>query len=95
MRDKNYVEPSLFDAEEIPHELLKEWEGLPEFKQMDLTPSKQLIISFRNSEDYRAFGELIGQPITLKTKSVWFPKAEITKYMDKQYKYIENDNTQE
>lgn len=95
IKDKNYVAPTLFGEEEIPHEIRKEWEGMPECINQDLTASKQLIVSFRNSEDYKAFAELVGQRLTPKTKSIWFPQVEISKYMDKQYKFTpENeDNT--
>lgn len=98
IKDKNYVAPSLFNVdEEAPHEVLKEWQGMPECVNKDLTPSKQLLVSFRNSADYRAFAELVGQPLTPKTKSIWFPKVDISRYMDKQYKYTkdESDTSQE
>jgi len=62
-----------------------EWTGMPEFKQDDLTPVRQLIVSFRNQEDVQAFAEHIGQQITEKTRSLWFPKAEIDRLMDKRY----------
>ena len=62
-----------------------EWEGMPEFKQEDKTPQKQIIVSFKNEKDMQLFSELIGQKLTNKTKSIWYPKVEIEKYMDKRY----------
>jgi len=62
-----------------------EWGGMPEFKQEDKTPQKQIIVSFKNEKDMQLFSELIGQKLTNKTKSIWYPKVEIEKYMDKRY----------
>lgn len=63
----------------------KEWEGMPEFDNKDLTAHRQLIISFNNDEDIKEFAKIIGQNITEKTKSLWFPKVENTKQFDKRY----------
>jgi hypothetical protein len=62
-----------------------EWTGMPEFNQNDLTPHRQIIISLASDEDVLAFSELIGQNITDKTKSLWFPKMENEKAYDKRY----------
>lgn len=64
-----------------------EWNqgGMPEFEQPDKTAHRQLIVSFKTEEDAQAFGVLIGQPLTDKTRSVWHPKAEIDHLMDKRY----------
>ncbi len=63
----------------------KEWRGMPEFIQEDLSPTKQLIINFESEKDYNDFAELIGQKLTLKTQSVWYPEAEIGRYINKRY----------
>lgn len=63
----------------------KEWQGMPEFNQKDLTPYQSVIIHFRNKEDRIAFSKLIGQNLTFKTQSVWYPKAENVPLMDKRY----------
>jgi len=63
----------------------KEWNGMPEFNQENLAPIKQLIVSFKSYEDYKEFAEIIDQPLTTKTKSVWYPKAEIGLAHDKRY----------
>ena len=70
----------------------KEWQGMPEFKQDDLTPHRQLIISFNNDKDIQRFSELIEQTITKKTKSLWYPKVENAKQFDKVYKSANNEN---
>ncbi len=62
-----------------------EWTDMPEFNQDDLTPNRQLIISFKTEKDIQDFANLIGQNITEKTKSLWFPKVENEKLFDKIY----------
>jgi len=72
---------------DFPEKLDKmaEWEGMPEFDNEDLTPYKQIRVSFRNDEDIKAFSKLIKQKITEKTKSVWHPKMEINPVKHKKY----------
>ena len=54
-----------------------EWMGMPEYLQDDLTAYKQIVVNFASPEDMEAFSELVGQPVTPKTRSIWHPKAEI------------------
>lgn len=61
------------------------WQGMPEYKNQDLGPWKQVIVSFRNRSDMLKFADLIGQTITERTQSVWFPAAEIGRYSNKRY----------
>ena len=62
-----------------------EWEGMPEFNNNDLTPKRQVIVSFKTDEDVQRFAKLINQDITTKTKSFWFPKVNDLVQKDKQY----------
>ena len=77
------AQESLFP--EFENEWEREWHDMPEFIQENKAPIKQLIISFKNFDDYKEFGKLIEQPITPKTQSVWYPAVEIERYMDKRY----------
>ena len=77
---------------ELENEWQKEWHDMPEFNQEDKAPFKQIIISFKNFSDVKAFGELMQQTVTPKTQSMWFPKAEIERYIDKRYKKEDNDD---
>lgn len=52
------------------------WKGMPEYVVENLEPKKQLLISFRSVEDMLAFSSVIGQKLTPKTKSVWWPAKE-------------------
>jgi len=54
----------------------KEWQGMPEFFQEDLTPYRVLNLRFRNEEDVQEFAKLVEQVITPKQKALWFPFAE-------------------
>lgn len=56
------------------------WQGMPEFKHEDLTACQSIHIHFKTVDDVRAFAELIKQPLTDKTRSIWYPQAEIIRY---------------
>lgn len=62
-----------------------EWQGMPEFTQDDLTAFKSLIVNFASFEDMEAFSRLIEQKVTDRTRSIWYPPAEIGHYADKRY----------
>ncbi len=62
-----------------------EWTGMPEFNNDDLSPKRQVIISFKTDEDVQLFANLINQELTAKTKSIWFPKVNDLVQKDKQY----------
>ena len=64
----------------------EEWKGMPECNQEDKTAFKSLTVNFATQGGVDAFAELIGQAITKKTRSIWYPKAEIERYADKRYK---------
>lgn len=63
----------------------KEWQGMPEYKQEDLSSFSSVIIHFRNQKDKDDFSKLIGQSITSKTKSIWHPKLEFLSVINKRY----------
>jgi len=54
----------------------KEWQGMPEFHQEDLTGYQSIHVHFKTKEDVISFAELIDQKITDKTRAIWFPEAE-------------------
>ena len=62
-----------------------EWAGMPECENDDLLPWRRLIINFASREHLASFAELIGQSITDKTRSVWFPPQEILSVKDISY----------
>jgi hypothetical protein len=58
------------------------WRGMPEFVQDDLTPFKTIYVHFENQEHLDAFAELVGQIITPKTRSIWYPKREKARHAE-------------
>lgn len=66
-----------------------EWKGMPEFIQEKQEPHAKLTIRFRNQNDLDEFSELIGQKLTNKTKSIWFPKLD--RGINSGKRYIDED----
>lgn len=65
------------------------WKGMPEFDQKDLAPLHSIMVNFRRREDLDAFARLVDQKITehaKRTRSVWYPEAEIGRFADKRYR---------
>lgn len=63
----------------------KEWRGMPEFIQNDLTPWKTVYVHFEDIEAIRAFAKLVEQPVTTETRSLWYPKADIGHIANKRW----------
>lgn len=59
-----------------------EWRGMPEFNQPDNGALRQIIVSFDSEEGIEEFSRLVGQNITKKTKSIWFPRREKNDVVD-------------
>ena len=59
-----------------PTDPLAEWDGMPEFKQDDLSAFRTILVHFNSQEDVDAFAQLVGQTITEKTRYIWYPKQE-------------------
>lgn len=74
---------------ELPNDLTLdpnlEWDGMPESSNSDLGAFRQIIVSFKNQDNVDKFAQLIGQRITDKTKSIWYPPDEIGYVADKVY----------
>ena len=73
---------ALFDHKPAWTEL---WKGMPEFDQRDLTPWQTIPVHFACRADRVRFAQLIGQTITDDTRSLWFPKQEIGRFIDKRW----------
>lgn len=68
-----------------PNDPREEWDGMPEFEQEDQDAWKTVKVHFAKQEDMDEFAKLVGQNLTEKTKSIWYPKAEIGHLVDKAY----------
>lgn len=91
-KDKNMIfdfmdlsEEELEQIVEEDHDWEEHWVGMPEFDQEDNPPYKKIFMNFRSEEDYKAFAKLIGQNLTEKTKSIWYPKLDIDDNMLKRW----------
>lgn len=77
-KSKPQLSTELFEIEpETDH-----WRGMPEFKQDDNGPYRQVIVSLEDEAAVDAFFKLIGQSYTDKTKSVWFPDRPMNRVTD-------------
>lgn len=75
----------LFKQEETKEDWEKEWEGMPEFIQEDLTSKCSVLVHFKSEEDMELFSELIGQKLTTRSRGIWYPQLDIRRYADKRY----------
>lgn len=82
--NKEENQGQLFNTEEF-EKWKPEWKGMPEFKQDDVTSWKRIIVHFETEEDMKTFGKIIGQKLTYKTRSIWFPEAEIGRIAGRMY----------
>jgi hypothetical protein len=57
----------------------KEWQGMPEFSQKDLTPYRSILVHFRDEEGVRRFAKLMSQTISKRAKFIWYPKVQIVR----------------
>lgn len=59
-----------------PFDPTAEWQGMPEFEQQDKNAFRSLIVHFDSFDDLKDFAALVKQPVTEKTKFIWFPIKE-------------------
>jgi hypothetical protein len=83
--DSRDIEQGLLFGIEEQEPWRKEWVGMPEFSQRDLTSVKSIVVHFATMGDYWEFMELIDQKGTPKTRSIWHPAAEIGHFKNKRY----------
>ena len=81
MATKKKLNNPLFEIDDAD-EYETEWRGMPEFNQPDNGAFRQIIISFDDQAGVDKFAKLIGQSLTDKTKSVWFPPRPMNKVAD-------------
>jgi hypothetical protein len=63
----------------------EEWKGMPGFNSEDKMGAKQIIVHFKTMDDFFRFALIIGQNLTEKTKSIWFPEEEKGSQTDHAY----------
>jgi hypothetical protein len=67
------IKQSLFPEFTEDKDWENEWKDMPEFVQNKKEPYSKIIIRFETEKDLEDFSKLIGQKLTKKTKSIWFP----------------------
>ena len=96
MAIKRPVENSIFVAtgqDEVKIPL--DWDGMPEYKheaggKRDEAGVHRIVrVRFRNEEDYQLFAKLMDQPMTHKTKSIWFPQLD--RFEDTLLRYVDGE----
>ena len=63
----------------------EEWKDMPEFHMEELSSYRKIVVHFRNEEDVQKFIALMGQTVTPKQKSLWFPYLAPRRYKGKEY----------
>jgi len=56
------------------HDEAAEWQDMPEYEQENLYSAARVNVHFRSIDDKIAFGRLIDQALTEKTRAVWYPR---------------------
>lgn len=51
----------------------EEYVGMPRGDNEDLMPARQITVSFETEDDVQEFARVTGQPLTPRTKSMWYP----------------------
>ena len=72
MANKKIKPADIFEFDDAD-EYEREWRGMPGFDQPDNGAFRQIIVSFDDQEGVNKFAKAIGQTLTHKTKSVWYP----------------------
>jgi hypothetical protein len=70
--DARALQHLLFDPAAY-HWTAPHWEGMPPMIQPDARPRHHLVVHFRTQADRQAFAALLGQPLTPRTRSLWYP----------------------
>ena len=71
--DKMKVKVNSIEQKIVEGSPSEEWVGMPEFIQEKKQPFSKINIRFETEEDLIEFAKLIGQKLTSKTKSIWYP----------------------
>lgn len=65
--------------------IMGEWKDMPEFINDDQKIFKELIIKFRNKNDYDDFAAKIDHDLNLNTKTIWYPALLNNNFKNQRY----------
>lgn len=80
---------SFIDDDSVSELWQDHWKGMPEFEQENKKPYKKLNVCFQSKEDFIEFRNLMEQPITEKTKTIWYPAFE--REANSLFSWVEDD----
>jgi ParB-like chromosome segregation protein Spo0J len=67
------IEVDATQPETAQPEAQNAWQGMPDFNQPDSGPHRTIRVHCKDQTAVNAFAKLIGQKLTDRTKSVWYP----------------------
>ena len=70
-----------------------EWEDMPEYSNTKQI-HRQIIVHFKNEEDFQKFGEVVDHPLTDRTTFIWYPQREKNTWF-KKTRYTDNENPED
>jgi len=72
-------------AKRIKIDYERHMQNMPEFNQPEVKCAGQIIVKFLTVEDMHKFSKMVMQPITAKTRSIYYPEVDETPYMTKRW----------
>jgi hypothetical protein len=82
-RTKNKDQGGFFD---IPKDWEKHWQEMPEYNQIRYNECYcEVILRVRTKEDLDELSKLVGQSLSKKSKSIWYPKLKREVFTNKRY----------
>ncbi len=82
----DYIEPEI-DTDFIS----QHWREMPEYSNPAQKPFAKIVVNLKTEEDFNTFVKLMEQPITHKTKSIWYPMKE--KNVNRIWGWYEDEET--
>ena len=65
---------------------MKEWSGMPEFREEDQSGYHAVIVHFATEGDMKAFAKMVKRPVEKTTRYLWFPEQPVKSVAGKSYK---------
>lgn len=60
-------------ADKYTEDFDEEWKGMPEFTRDDTRSYRHIAVHFNDEASVQKFAEIIGQQLTNKTRTIWYP----------------------
>lgn len=86
---KRKVKSEKIDLEDVNRKWKEHWKEMPDYVQEDNPSFRSITVKFREKEHYTKFSSVIGQELTDKTKSIWYPELKVT--ANRKLRWIQKD----